>query len=180
MRGAALLVLAGAAACATEGVRPTQNTSAADSADQVMLGMATNMLDDGVRTGYVVADTTFVYQAAQRMDLRRLRVTFFEHGRPSSVITADQGDYSINTGSLDARGRVRVQASDGRLLTTPHLIYDRTNYQLRSDTTFVFTSPGERLTGTRFVSDLEFRNVVVDGPKGLQRRGGIFLSGEKP
>ncbi|MCC7131013.1 MAG: LPS export ABC transporter periplasmic protein LptC [Gemmatimonadales bacterium] len=172
--GLGLIVFA--AACRPAGIRVTQSAPVADSADQKMLGMSTNMLDEGVRTGYVTAETAFVYQSAQRMDLRRLKVTFFENGKQSSVLTADQGDYHLNLGSLDARGHVKVISTDGRRLDTPHLIYDKSSLQLRSDTTFVYESPTERLTGNRFTSDLEFRNVIVDQPKARQRGPGFPLT----
>ncbi len=169
-------VLLALGACRPAGIRVTQSAPVADSADQKMIAMSTNMLDEGVRTGYVTAETAFVYQSAQRMDLRRLKVTFFENGQQTSVLTADQGDYQLTLGSLDARGNVKVISNDGRRLDTPHLIYDKSSLQLRSDTVFVYQSPTERLTGTRFTSDLEFRNVIVDQPKARQRGPGFPLT----
>ena len=164
-----------AAGCHGPGIRPSQTAPRADSADQVMLRMTTNMLDEGVRTGYVQADTAFVYQAAQRMDLRRLKVTFYEDGKQSSVLIAAQGDYQMTTGSLDARGNVRVETTDGRRLVTPHLIFDKGAHQLRSDTTFTYDSPEEHLTGNRFTSDLDFKNVIIAQPKARQRGPGTLI-----
>jgi len=163
--------------CKDPGARPTQNTAIADSADQVMIRMSTNMIEDGVRTGHVTADTAYVYQTAQQMDLRNLRVTFFENGKQTSVLTAQQGMYNITTGSLDARGDVRVVSTDGRKLSTPHLIYDRSTLQIRGDTTFLYESPTERITGNAFTSDFEFRNVTIHQPKGRQRGPGIPVPG---
>ncbi len=177
---AAALVALGAAACQSTGIRATQTVQVADSSDQFMTKMTTNMVENGVRTGYVYAESAYVYQMAQRMDLRQMRVLFFEDGKQTSVLTAEQGDYNIGNGSLDARGNVRIESTDGRRLTTPHLIYDRTLLQLRSDTIFVYDSRGERLTGKSFTSDLEFKNVRIVEPKGVQRRGGFDLPGQKP
>jgi LPS export ABC transporter protein LptC len=126
-----------------------------------------------------VADTAYLYQNAQRMDLRRLRVVFFdEQGRQTSVLTAKQGIYNLSNGSLDARGSVFVESTDGRKLTTEHLIYDKALFQLRSDTTFVYDAPTGRLTGKSFESDLEFKNVGVDRPKGRQRGSGVIIPGQ--
>lgn len=167
------------AACQRQGVRPTAARSPADSADQVMFKMDSYMSQDGVRKNYVVAETAYIYQAAQKMDLRRLKVTFFDNtGRQSSVLTARQGMYSITLGSLDARGDVVVVSTDGRRLTTPHLIYDRSAMQLRSDTIFTYVSKTEDLTGKNFTSDLEFRNVNVHQPTGKQRGKGVLLPGQ--
>ncbi len=166
-------------ACQQPGARPSSAPGPADSADQVMLKMDSYMSQDGVRKNYVVAETAYIYQAAQKMDLRRLKVTFFDNtGRQSSVLTAKQGMYMITLGSLDARGNVVVVSTDGRKLTTPHLIYDRSAMQLRSDTVFYYESKTETMTGISFKSDLEFRDVHIDNPKGKQRGAGVLLPGQ--
>jgi len=171
--GAIVATIVIAAACKPTGIRPNASTPPIDSADQVMTKMVTNMVENGVRTGNVYAETAYVYQASQRMDLRHLRVIFFKDGAQSSVLTAQRGDYQINTGSLDAHGDVRVESNDGRKLATPHLIYDKSSLQLRSDTIFTYDSKDEHLTGKSFISDLEFRNVDVLQPKGHQRGPGV-------
>ena len=166
--------------CTDQGTRPSAAVAAADSADQVIYGMSTSVHDNGDRRSLVIADTAFVYQAAQKMDLRRLKVTFFDElGKQTSVLTAKIGIYSLTNGSLDARGSVFVESTDGRKLTTEHLIYDKGMLQLRSDTTFVFDSPTGRLTGTTFTSDLEFKNVDVVRPKGRQRGDGVIIPGQE-
>ena len=172
---ALVLGIGAVSACNPPAIKLTQTAPRADSADQVMIAMTTDMLDEGVRTGHVTADTAFVYQAAQRMDLRGLKVTFYEDGKQSSVLTANRGDYQMTTGSLDARGNVRVVTTDGRKLTTPHLVYDKGAGTLRSDTSFVYDSREEHLTGNRFNSDLDFRNVIIDQPKAIQRGAGMVI-----
>ena len=173
MKGRWLLVGIGLAlACQREGIRPNTSGAPADSADQVMFKMDSFLTQDGVRKNYVVAETAYIYQAAQKMDLRKLKVIFYDNtGRQSSVLTARQGMYSITLGSLDAHGDVVVVSTDGRRLTTPHLIYDRSALQLRSDTIFSYVSRTETMTGKSFTSDLEFRNVDTIHPKGMQRPG---------
>lgn len=164
------------AACSDPGVRPGASVSVADSADQRIIGMSTRDFNDGIQRAYVVAETAFVYQARQVMDLRNLRVTFFDdQGRQTSVLTARSGLYTLTNGSLDARGDVQVDATDGRRLRTEHLIYDKALFQLRSDTAFVYTASDGTLRGKAFTSDLEFRNVRVVEPTGAQRGAGVEL-----
>lgn len=165
--------------CQDQGTRPSPSGVAADSADQVIFQMTTRGYEDGGRRSHVTADTAFVYQAAQRMDLRQLRVVFFDaDGYQSSVLTAKSGIYNLTNGSLDARGSVFVESSDGRKLTTEHLIYDKGLLQLRSDTTFVYDSRTEHLRGTGFTSDLEFKTVRVDKPVGYHRGAGVTIPGQ--
>jgi len=172
-----LLGLAVAAgACAEQGIRPTTAATLADSADQVLFKMSTTVTADGVRRSLVVAETAYVYQGPQKMDLRQIRVTFFDpQGKQTSVLTARTGIYQIITGTLDARKNVVVVSTDGRHLETEHLIYDKTSNQIRSDTAFVFDSPQQHGTGSSFVSDPDFKNLTVDKPKGRQRGAGILL-----
>lgn len=179
--GRALLPAAWVAAgvlggCGDVGVRPGTSLSVADSADQRIVRMSTRIFDEGLQRSFVMAETAFVYQARQVMELRQLRVTFFdEQGKQTSVLTAQHGVYSMGNGSLDARGNVVVESTDGKRLVTPHLIYDKGAMQVRSDTSFTYTSPTESMTGKGFESDLEFRNVTVIEPRGRQRGQGIVL-----
>lgn len=175
---AALAVLL--VACSEGGMRPSAAINVADSADQVMLRMSTRVFDGSLLRSHVMADTAYVYQTRQEMDLRRLRVVFFDdQGKQSSVLTADRGRYTITTGSLDARGHVVVESTDGKRLETPHLIYDKTAHRLTSDSAFTYTSSTEVLRGRSFTSDLDFRNVTVDQPTGRQRGQGLILPGQR-
>lgn len=167
------------AACQDQSTRPTAVAVAADSADQVIYQMTTRGYENGDRRSHVTADTAYVYQAAQKMDLRRLRVVFFdETGKQSSVLTAKAGIYNLANGSLDARGSVFVESTDGRKLTTEHLVYDKALMRLKSDTTFVYDSRTEHLRGVGFDSDLDFRNVTVIKPTGFQRGAGVEIPGQ--
>ena len=173
------LAILGAAACTTEGIRPNAAAAPADSADQVMLKMSTDLYSEGARQNFVVAETAYVFQAAQKMDLRQLRIIFFEDGKQTSVLTAKRGLYQVANGSLDATGNVKVVSTDGRTLTTQHLIYDKVALQISSDSAFTYESKAERMTGNRFHSDLEFKYVVTDQPKGVQRSGGVILQDKR-
>ena len=177
--GVLALVAALAGGCNPEATKPSTARVVADSADQVLFKMTTVESTDGLRRTVVYAETAFVYQNTQRMDLRRLQVTFFdEQGKQSGTLAAKHGLYTITNGSLDARGGVEVHSTDGKVLLTEHLIYDKGALQLRSDTAFTYISPTERLTGVSGTSDLEFKHVVVDRPRGNQRGGGVMIPGK--
>ena len=175
--GAALA--AALAACSDPGVRPHSSSEVADSADQIMLKMATRLTDGGVLRSFVEADTAYIYQADQHMDLRKFTVRMLDaNGNLQSTLTADRGLYASYTGKLDARGNVVVVATDGRKLMTSHLIYDKGANQIKSDTVFTYDSPTARGSGNGFVSDINFRNVQIDQPKGTQKGKGILLPGQ--
>lgn len=178
---AALLALAVATACAEQGVTPTATARLADSADMVMFGMEKRVFEDGVRRATIAADTAWTYQDAQRMELRRLTVTFYDRsGVQTSVLTAGEGTYHMQTESLDGRGGVQLLGAEGERLTSPRLSFDKVANLVRSDTTFTYESRTGFLTGTSFVSDPEFRAPVVNQPRGRQREGGLLLPGQRP
>jgi LPS export ABC transporter protein LptC len=170
---------AGAAACTDAGVRPSAVTQAADSADQVLLKMATKITNDGVLRSFVEADTAYLYQRSQTTEMRRFTARFLdENGNLKSTLTADLGLYLTYSNKLDARGHVIVVSTDGRKLVTEHLIYDKMANQIMSDTAFVYDSKTEHVTGNGFTSDIDFKNLKVEQPKGFQRGRGVLLPGQ--
>ena len=155
------------AACAEQGVAPVASSVAADSSDQILEGMTTTITKNGVTQSVVYADTTYMYTDQQLAVLRRLRSTFFDaQGAPTATLTAKRGDYHFGRGTLEAWDSVFVESMDGsrRRLRTAHLIYDRDQNQIRSDSAFVYESPTEVLTGKSFVSDPGFKNVITRQP----------------
>lgn len=166
------------AACKDPGIQP-RRTAGSDSADQVLAGMTTEIVRDGVRQGHVYADSAWVYQARQLSDLKRMTVTMFDStGAKLSTIVADKGIYHTREQSLDARGHVVATSSGGKVLKTEHLIYDRNKNLVSSDTFFTSTSPGGNISGAHFEADPGFKNVTVNKMKGLQKGKGIALPGQ--
>ncbi len=99
-------------------------------------------------------------------------------GSLQSTLTADRGEYITATGKLDARGHVLVESTDGRHLRTEHLIYDKGANQIKSDTVFTYDSHDFKGGGNGFVSDIDFRNIQVNQPRGAQKGKGLLLPGQ--
>lgn len=172
------LALGPAAACTDSGVRPTAQSHAADSADQVQFKMSTKITHDGVLRSFVEADTAYLYQRTQMLEMRRFTARFLDdNGNLKSTLTADVGLYQTYSNKLDARGHVVVTSTDGRKLVTEHLIYDKMANQIMSDTAFVYDSKTEHVTGNSFTSDVDFKNLRVEQFKGFQRGRGVTLPG---
>ena len=168
---ALLLAAAGVAAC--RGEQPTQTRSAQagaipDSAEQVMFGMRTYVVNNGVVRGELFSDTAYTYDAGNRLELRGVRLNSFgTMGDSTATVTARSGTYDVRLGRVEGRGDVQVVATDGRRLTSPRLVYEKIMNQISSDTIFEFTAPGRRLAGVGFKSDPGLRNVqVLSGARG--------------
>lgn len=175
-RAAALLALGTAAtlgACTPER-SPTVAAASVlpDSAEQVMFALRHQLTTAGVRRAQLVSDTAYFYDDGNRIELRKVRVVFFTAaGDSSSVLTGRTGRYDVRQQRVEGRGNVVVTSTDGKRLTSPHLVYDRLTNQITSDTNFTFTEPGRTLSGVGLRTDPQLRNVQV--LRGLGGRTGV-------
>ena len=133
-----------------------------DSADQVMFGLRHQMTSSGIRRAELRADTAYFYDQGNRIELRRVHVTFYTAlGAKDAVLTGREGTYDVRAQRLVGRGDVVVVSEDGKRLASPQLIYDRASNQVSSDSSFTFNEPGRRLAGVGFRSDPGLRNLQV-------------------
>lgn len=158
-------MIGGILACQDQESRPT-SPAAADSADQVIFGLAHQMAVDGVLRARLKADTARFYQGSQLAQLVRITVTFYSpQGAETSTLTGDSGTYEWRTGNMEARGNVVAVTPDGRRLTTSVLRYRRDIQQIDGPAPFVFDSRERHLEGESFTSDPDFKNVVTTKPR---------------
>ena len=136
----------------------------AEGADQVMVSVHHFMAREGIRRAAVRADTAYVMDDESTIELRHLRVVFYSNeGVEESVLTADQGTYHLESGDMNAEGKVVVVQSDGtQRLETEQLAYDAAADKLRSETPFVFTQPDRVIRGSAFTSDPSLENHEID------------------
>jgi LPS export ABC transporter protein LptC len=166
----ALCVCSALLGCQEEVVRPSVTLQAADTADQVLYGMAHYVTDQGLRRSLVEADTAYVYQNTQMVEMRGVKVTFYSPtGEITSTVTGDSGTYLTRDGSMSARGNVVAVTPDGRTLRSQELKYDSRSQKISSDKPFVYDRADQHLEGNGFTSDPDFRNVVTRQPRGGQR-----------
>jgi LPS export ABC transporter protein LptC len=136
-----------------------------------MFGLRHQMTTSGIRRAELLADTAYFYDQGNRLELRRVHVTFFTAaGAKDAVLTGRRGTYDVRAQKLVGRGNVLVVSEDGRRLASPHLVYDRAANQVSSDSAFTFNEPGRRLEGVGFQSDPALRNLtVLRGARGETR-----------
>lgn len=126
-----------------------------------MFGATSTLTASGVRRGELEADTVMGFDEATRYELRPVRVRFYSMaGLSTATLTAREGTYQPAPGVMEARGNVVIVAdTGGRRLETERLRYDAASDEISSDTAFVATAPGRRLSGDGFVADPGLRNV---------------------
>lgn len=160
-------------ACGNSGVPPRKSDSTATrTPDQTMTRMKTYIVRNGVKRSDVEADTAYVNQQTHMADLVGLRVTFFDSssGRPISVVTSRTGKLDLDKQSLDARGTVVATTTENKVLKTEHLVYDKVQDRIHSDTAFTVTGSTENMSGTSFEADPGFKSVLVLHPVGRAKR----------
>lgn len=140
---AVLIAVAVAAACNDNKTTPLiAKPSAADSADQVLIGVHFFLTSKGIQRGELFADTGYVFDDQTRLDLRHVRVSFMkDNGAPNGTMRSDRATYSTRTEILEGWGNVVVNLVDGRAMKTPHVVYKRSANDISSDTTFEISGP---------------------------------------
>lgn len=163
---AALVLLAGA--CGEE--EPETDFAGPDfgemEADQVMVDVEHYMTREGVRNAHLVADTVYLMDEGGSAHLRRYTVDFYgARGDRTSVLTADDGVYDMQTGDMRASDSVVVVDPEGtRQLTTEELIYDAETRMLESDSAFVLVRGRDTLRGTGFVTNPGLDSLTTRRP----------------
>jgi LPS export ABC transporter protein LptC len=151
-----LAAAAVAAGCNTPQVSANTRTGAQDdSSEQVMFGARAVLAASGVRRGEVLGDTVSTFDAATRFEFHGVHAAFTTTlGRPLGTLTARAGTYRMGTSVFDSHGKVTIVSdTSGRRLEGTTVKYDVTQNRLSSDSPFVATSSGRRLSGIGFTAD---------------------------
>lgn len=86
-------------------------------------------------------------------DTVRVRVSLFDDGgAPSATVHANTLIYDDRERRFEAEGRVVVETGGGRRLESERVTWNEAERRLRAPGRFRFTSPAERITGTRLVA----------------------------
>jgi LPS export ABC transporter protein LptC len=124
-------------------------------ASQVVFNMQHHMDSEGVRRAYVEADTAYYLENQSLVELRVLKVTFYDsNGAEASILTSKEGRYDWGTGDMIAKVDVVVQNSKGERIETTVLNYNRIRDRLWSEEpTRMMYADGTIIEGTAFESD---------------------------
>lgn len=175
MRRASLLVIiasvAGILACQDTQPPPVAAThSIADSADQVMFSAKFVLTTKGIQRGELLADTMYALEEGTKFDARTAHVIFTtETGAPQGTMDAKKGVYSTRTQILEGWGDVVVKLVDGRMLKSPHVIYNQATHQISGDTTYTLYRGSDTQYGIGFTANEAFTRFQC-----LKNCGGNF------
>jgi LPS export ABC transporter protein LptC len=135
----------------------TSGPTVADSADQVLFQARYLVSTNGIQRGDLTADTAYVLDDGTRIDLRKAHVNFTSAaGAPEGTMDANRGVYSTRTQILEAWGDVVVKLIDGRMLKSPHAIFNQVTHQITSDTSYTISRGTDTQHGIGFTSNQTF------------------------
>lgn len=164
------VVLVAAALAAACGEEPAPEPAGPQfqelEADQVMVDVEHYMTREGVRRAHLRADTVYFLDEGATAHLRRFTVDFFsETGATTSVLSARDGRYRLQSGDMEATEDVRVVDEDeSQRLRTERLIYDSETGELRSDVDFVMVQGRDTIRGIGFVTDPGLDSLTIRRP----------------
>ncbi|MBM4183856.1 MAG: LPS export ABC transporter periplasmic protein LptC [Gemmatimonadetes bacterium] len=135
----------------------------------VVFGMVSYITTNGVREGRVEADTAFTFADSTKVDLRVMRVTFYDaEGNERATVRGRTGEWNQDTDRMVARGDVELFVyTDSSTLRSSEIFYDPDIDRIWSDSATVRTlKNGTETRGSAFESDIEFTNVRILNVRG--------------
>lgn len=146
------------AACQDTSPPPVAAThNIADSAEQVMFNAHFLLSTKGIQRGDLVADTMYALEEGTKFDARVAHVNFTtETGSPQGTMDAKRGVYSTRTQTLEGWGDVVVKLVDGRMLKSPHVIYNQVTHTITGDTTYTLYRGTDSQHGIGFTANETF------------------------
>lgn len=116
----------------------------------------------GERLYTLMADTAYVYDVEQRVDVVAPRVSFYVSGaRVHAVLTADRGVVSTQSDDLVAHGHVLVVTEDSTRLWTDSLSWSNRTRLITTDAPVEIETPKGRVAGTGLVSDAGLSKIEI-------------------
>jgi LPS export ABC transporter protein LptC len=119
--------------------------TAADSADQTLFGVLTNLTTTtGVKRGALVSDTAYVLRDATLFAFRVVRVTFVsDSGVPIATLTADRATLRPSQGVLNLTGNLTLTSTGGRMAHAASGQYSSATNRITMDSSVSVGSPAQ-------------------------------------
>lgn len=130
--------------------------------DQEIEGFRLTQTREGEKLWVLSASRALVYEEADRVELERLRVDYFDdEGGVRSTLTASQGVLRRRTNDMEAQGSVVVVAHDGTRLVTERLTWNERTGKIESDRFVRVTQGDDVFTGVGLEADPDLKNIKV-------------------
>ena len=151
------------AVLAASGCGPSSSppATAGGTPTQTLQGFEMQDIKNGEKSMSLHAEEGKLYEEQHYADLTKPVVTFFKHGRASSVMTAPLGRVDTQTRAVQGWGGVKVVTADSTTLTTDRLAYDPAKRQIFSKDAVTIEKPDSITRGKGLLSDPEMKSVRI-------------------
>lgn len=130
--------------------------------DSEIDGFKLTQTREGEKLWVLSASRALVYEEADRVELTRLRVDYFDdEGSVRSTLTASEGLLKRRTNDMEATGHVVVVARDGTRLATERLTWNERTGKIESDRFVRVTQGDDVFTGVGIEADPDLKNIRV-------------------
>ena len=154
------LVVAGA--CSREDPGEIVETRDEPLPDQVISDFTITETSMGKKDWTMEAEKAYLYEKRNLLEARVVEVTFFnEQGEVRSVLNADYGKINRYSGDMEARGNVVVTGSDGVVLESHSLRWERATRRIASEDSVRVIRNEDVLTGWGFRGDPDLGSFSI-------------------
>ncbi len=161
--GAAALAWAVIAGCGT-GHKPEQAPPAAGRIpSQTIEGFKLTETILGRRSWVLMSDQADTYEKSQEVDLRKLKINFYQAGTDSinATLTADLGVVNTATRDMEAHSNVRVTTRDSLVMTTDRLAWNNDTKRLFTESAVRLEKGDDWLTGEGLEASSDLREIQL-------------------
>ena len=127
---------------------------------QITQGFTTTESDSGV-VRYVVRARIARFYAGDVTRAEDVKVDFYDRGQKVSVLRSKEG-FLDGDGRLRAKGDVVVTSTEGAVLRSDELYWDRKRNKIRTDLAFTITDNGDVLRGVGLTTGPGLDLIEVD------------------
>jgi LPS export ABC transporter protein LptC len=154
------LALAALAAC---GSAPSAPVTEETDASQRTFGMNLKLTENGELKADLYGDTAYRRPGTDVVEVRGVKLTFFDGDRNPGELTSESGEYDERTGIMVARGTVVLvthnEKGERRVVRSDELHYDPRGDRVWSDLETTVEEEGRTLISDGFDSDTRFTHI---------------------
>lgn len=117
----------------------------------------------GRRSWVLMSDQADTYEKSQEVDLRKLKIDFYQAGTDSvnATLTADLGVVNTATRDMEAHNNVRVTTRDSLVMTTAHLAWNNDTKRLFTESAVRLEKGDDWLTGEGLEASSDLREIQL-------------------
>lgn len=117
----------------------------------------------GRRSWVLMSDQADTYEKSQEVDLRGLKIEFYQAAADSinATLTADLGAVNTATRDMSARHNVRVTTRDSLVLITDHLTWNNDTKKLFTESAIRLEKGDDWLTGEGLEASSDLKEIQI-------------------